>query len=312
MPSVEITLVQSVTFELIACLGRGGMAEVWRAWRRRPGLVDEVCIKRLHAGHGGDEVRALREEARILARLRHPNIVALLDVLELDGAPLLVLECVRGVDVRALGRRLEAHGVVAPAALAVVVLRDVARALVTSHAAPGGLVVHRDLSPHNVLVSSSGRVLVADFGAARAEDRERWTALGLIKGKLPYLSPEQLRDEHVGGASDVFSLGVLAYELLAGRRPFEGRSPQEIALSICAGPRPRLCPRAPSAAPELLELIEALLAIDPQARPTPREIEAVANELGADAAAPSVGELARVALYGSPRPARAAELHAHA
>ena len=209
-----------VRYVLLRPLGRGGTAETWLA-RREGGLFpEEVCIKRSLRHLNRQERRALLEEARLLARIRHGNVVQLLDALESEaGEVFLALELVRGVDLRmlsrALGRRGRALGPAVIAASGMYLCRALAAA---QRAIPEG-VVHRDVTPHNVLVSREGEIKLADFGIARAFDREAWTRAGLIKGKTGFFSPEQLRGDVLDVRSDLFAVGVILYELLIGHRP---------------------------------------------------------------------------------------------
>lgn len=197
------------------------------------------------------------EEARILARVRHVNVVSLLDAFEDEaGSVVLVLELVRGVDLSTLqdaiaqrGRRLS------PAAVAAIGVA-LCRALAAAQRALASGVVHRDVSPHNVLLSVEGEVKLADFGIARARDRERWTATGRVLGKTAYLSPEQLRGEPLTARSDLFAVGVVLYELLVGSRPFD--APWRCRFHDPA--RPRLVERAPQVPAALARAVERLLS----------------------------------------------------
>jgi serine/threonine protein kinase len=267
-------------YVLIERLGRGGVAETWRA-RRVGGLVeDEVCIKRPLRALAAPERRALLEEARLLARVRHANIVSLIDVI-LDGdSPCLVLELVRGLDLHALSLALSGRAQrLAPsvvAAIGVALCRALAAA---GRAVPGG-VVHRDVTPHNVLVSSEGEIKLADFGIARAFDRERWTAPGLIKGKRAFVSPEQLRGEELDGRSDLFAVGVVLHELLVGRRPFGDSTGAGALHAIAEGRRaPLLAPDAPAG---LVAVVEQLLAHHRADRPPSADLAGAALARHAD------------------------------
>jgi eukaryotic-like serine/threonine-protein kinase len=251
-------------FVLLERLGRGGQAEVWRA-RREGGLIDhEVCIKRPLYPLGPAERRVVLEEARILARVRHANVISLLDAVEDEtGGIVLVLELVRGVDLRTLqtvlgerGRRLS------PAAVATVGVA-LCRALAAAQRAFPGGIVHRDVSPHNVLLSSEGEIKLADFGIARARDRERWTAAGRVKGKTAYLSPEQLRGDALSVHSDLFAVGIVLYELLTGSRPFA----DPLASRFARHERAPLFERAPAVPESLASAVERLLSAAVADRP---------------------------------------------
>lgn len=188
----------------------------------------------------------------------------MLDAVEDEaGCVMLVLELVRGVDLRTLEtafadrrRRLSPPAV---AAIGVALCRALAAA---QHAFAGG-VAHRDVSPHNVLLSVEGEVKLADFGIARAPDRDRWTATGRVKGKTAYLSPEQLRGEPATVRSDLFALGVVLYELLAGTRPFAG----PWLGQFDGGERPELRKRAPEVPEALACAVEGFLSPAVEDRP---------------------------------------------
>jgi serine/threonine protein kinase len=257
---------------LIERLGRGGVAETWRA-RRDGGLCEgDVCIKRPHRALGDDERRALLEEARLLARVRHANVVGLIDVVEEPDRLCLVLELVRGADLGALSRALAMRGDRLAPSVVAAIGAALCRALAAAQrAVPGGLV-HRDVTPHNVLVSWEGEIKLADFGIARAFDRERWTAPGLIKGKRAFVSPEALQGRDLDGRSDLFSVGVTLFELLSGRRPFGGPGGAGALEAIALGERRRLI--APGAPAGLIDAVERLLAHDRSERPPSADVAA--------------------------------------
>lgn len=214
-------------YQLLAPIASGGMAEVWRASVAGPaGVEKEVALKLVRGEHGarGDFARMFLEEARLAARLTHANVVQVFELVEEDGRHAIAMELVRGRDLgrvlercRELGLRLGL-----PRALHLGV--EVARALDYAHRlTEGGLplgVVHRDVSPANVLVSFEGEVKLADFGIARARSRAGLTDPGTVKGKLAYMAPEQAGAGSLDARADVFSLGVLVWELCTGRRLF--------------------------------------------------------------------------------------------
>jgi len=287
---------------LIERLGSGGAAEVWRALRRGPLLTEEVCIKLpLHEGHVAVR-RALLEEARLLSRVRHANVVSLLDVLEGEtGTVFLVLEWVRGLDLRTLEAVLDGAGQrLSPAAVAWVGL-GVCRALAAAQRTGLGGLVHRDVTPHNLLVSVEGEVKLADFGIARALDRECWTAAGHVKGKTGYVSPEQVRGEELDVRSDLFAVGVVLFELLAGSPPFLGSSRASTVRAISNAERPPLRAVAPTVPNDLVLVVERLLEHQRDRRPrtadeavrllSPMARPSTAQELGRWARHPCAGAL---------------------
>ena len=253
-------------YALVRLLGRGGAAETWLA-RREGGLFPEsVCIKRSLRYLNRDARRSLLEEARLLARIRHANVVQLLDGLEdRTGEVFLVLELVRGTDLRGLSRALAERGrLLRPSAVAAIAMY-LCRALAAAQRAVPGGIVHRDVTPHNVLVSSEGEIKLADFGIARAFDREPWTQPGLVKGKAGFFSPEQLRGEALDVRSDLFAVGIIAFELLLGFRPiFAPGTEMELRIAECRAALARLGPAIPFG---LSDAILSLLAAERSDRP---------------------------------------------
>ncbi len=224
-------------YEIEGELGRGGMGEVYRARDTR--LDRQVAVKILPSAFAADpeSVRRFEKEARAVASLSHPNIVTLLDVGEQDGVRYAVAELVAGETLRA---RLS--GGPLPTREAVEVAAQIAEGLEAAHEKG---IVHRDIKPDNVVITPSGFARILDFGLAKrggpaigavAEDDATQSALGtepgVIAGTVGYMSPEQVRGEEVDGRSDVFSLGVVLWEMLTGRRPFRGESQIETLNAI--------------------------------------------------------------------------------
>ncbi len=228
------------------------------------GLERRVCIKRLAGTLAPEQAAALREEARLLASVRHANVVSLLAFAEDEEVgPFLVLELVEGLDLRALSRGLYpdrlADGVAVHVACALLrALAAVARCL------PG--LVHRDVTPHNVLVSAHGEVKLGDFGIALARDRTRWTRPLHVKGKPGYMSPEQIKGEELDPRSDQFAVGVVLYELLAGQRPWGPSAGIREMLRTLDEPAVPLASRCPRMARGLAAIVDRLMARSPDAR----------------------------------------------
>lgn len=212
-------------YEVISKIATGGMATVYRAKLDADGgFSREFALKVIHphlSGEPGFKKRFL-DEARIASRVRHPNVAAVVDVGQDRGYQFLVLQLVEGVTLRQL---LMHRSRPLPAAEAASLIVDAARALHAVHALeddngdPLG-VVHRDLSPHNIMLDEGGRAILIDFGLADARDKLGHTETGVLSGKLPYMSPEQTRMQDLDARSDVFSLGSVLYELLCGVPPF--------------------------------------------------------------------------------------------
>jgi serine/threonine-protein kinase len=170
----------------------------------------------------------------------------------------MALTLVDGVDLRAVLASLKRSGGRFPVAAALRIVTDIALALGHAHARG---IVHRDVSPGNILVSVDGAVQLTDFGIAKVAKSEK-TRSGIVKGKAEYMSPEQAMGETVDGRADLFSLGVLLFELLAGQRPFDGPTPLAAQLNATQGIRPRLETLAPARAPELVAIVDRLLHPD--------------------------------------------------
>ena len=253
----------SIRYELLERIGRGGSGDLHVA-RVVGGLERKVCVKRLAGAVSPAEVVAFREEARLLASVRHANVVSLLGFAEdEDAGPFLVMELVEGMDLRALRCGLEpdrlADGV------AVHVACDLLRALAAVQQYLPGLV-HRDVTPHNVLVSFHGEVKLADFGIALARGHTRWARPPSVKGKLGYMSPEQILGEELDVRSDLFAVGVVLYELLAGARPWgPARATTELRSVLDEPPVP-LASRRPLPARPLVVALDRLLARAPAGR----------------------------------------------
>jgi serine/threonine protein kinase len=218
-------------YRLIERLAAGGMAEVWRAEvDGGEGIRREVALKLVRGEHGasGDFARMLVEEARLAARLCHANVVQVLELCQDGDRYALVMELVRGHDLGRVVERCRELGLRLGVARAVQVGLEAARGLDHAHrlAVEGRSVglVHRDVSPHNILVSREGEVKLADFGIARAAGQIGFTNPGTVKGKLAYMAPEQARGSPLDGRADVFALGVVLWELCAGRRLFARES----------------------------------------------------------------------------------------
>jgi eukaryotic-like serine/threonine-protein kinase len=262
------------SYELLRPLGAGGMAETFVAIRRGPaGFEQRVCLKRILPGCAADPlfVELFLDEARLLARLQCRNIVHVYDFGETNGTYYMSLELVDGVDLEALLRALHARGVRMPPSVALYVVGELLSALSYAHTleidGEAQHIVHRDISPSNILISKNGEVKLTDFGIAKARGRSHRTQTGHTKGKVAYMSPEQMRAEPLDGRSDLFAVGVVLFELLTGTHPFDANTDFALQLNIMQGKRPPLHELLPDAPEPIARLVDALLATDAAQRP---------------------------------------------
>jgi len=260
-------------YELVSRLGAGGMAETFLAVRRGPGSFEQqVCLKRILPAFEQDAefVRLFLEEARIAATLRHANVVQVLDFGVTEGSHFMALELVDGLDLRALLRTLRKRGESMTSGLVSHLAYEISNALEYAHRvdATGQVrgVVHRDISPSNVLLSTAGGVKLADFGIAKAMDKTHVTRSGSTKGKVPYMAPEYALAAEYDARSDLFSLGVTLYECLVGERPFDGATELDTMRRIQDGEHTPLSERLPTAPTALVDAIERLIMPDKNAR----------------------------------------------
>ncbi|TDK24623.1 serine/threonine-protein kinase [Arthrobacter crusticola] len=254
-PTSGITL--GGRFQLTERIAIGGMGEVWKARDKVLGRV--VAIKILKEEYSGDPafLNRFRAEARHTALLNHEGIANVFDYGEEGGSAYLVMELVPGQPLSAV---IEREGVLSPDR-ALSIIGQTATALAVAHRQ--GLV-HRDVKPGNILVLPDGRVKITDFGIARLADQVPLTATGQVMGTAQYLAPEQATGQQATGSSDIYALGVIGYELLAGRRPFSGESQIAIALAQVNDAPPPLPEHIPH---PVRALIASMLAKDPSDRP---------------------------------------------
>ncbi|HTG35674.1 MAG TPA: protein kinase [Thermoanaerobaculia bacterium] len=250
-------------YELLRRLGAGGMGEVFLAYDER--LDRQVAIKRIRSDKSASSERRerFRREARVAARLNHPAIVQVYDVLAEGDVDSIVMEAVEGTDLRTLigGRPL-------PLETAVVIARDVADGLAEAHRQG---IVHRDLKSENVLVTPAGRAKITDFGIAKrllaGKTEDSLTAIGHVMGTYRAMSPEQARGEEVDHRSDLFSFGILLYEMLTGRSPFAAENELAMLNRIVHDRQTPVREVNPAVPEELSLLVDHLLEKDPLLRP---------------------------------------------
>lgn len=250
-------------------LGKGGMARVYLA--EDESLDRQVAIKILADRHSDDPhfVERFQREARAAARLNHPNLVQIYDQAQVDGTSYIVMEYVEGETLKDLIRR---EAPLDPRQ-AIGIAMQVLAALRVAHQAG---IVHRDIKPQNILVQPDGRVKVADFGIARAEGGSDMTEAGSIVGTAQYLAPEQAQGLPLGPPADLYSMGIVLYEMLSGRVPFEGDSAVTIAMKHVQEPPEQLTDRNPLVPPGLEAVVMRALAKNPAQR------YQTAEEMGVD------------------------------
>jgi serine/threonine protein kinase len=220
-------------FEIQEMIAKGGMAEVYRAKTVGvSGFEKEVCVKKIlpHLTEDESFVSMFINEAKLAATLTYANIVSVHDLcVSASGEYFIVMEYVHGKDLSDVIRAAQLAGREVPPEIAIFVLRELCKGLYYAHTktdssgAPLG-IIHRDISPHNVLVSHMGEVKITDFGIAKASSIANKTAIGILKGKYGYMSPEQARGQPLDHRSDVFNAGIVLYEVLVGERCFAGSS----------------------------------------------------------------------------------------
>ncbi|MEZ4295224.1 MAG: protein kinase [Polyangiaceae bacterium] len=261
-------------YQLLFELARGGMGRVHVARAVGPhGFGRVLAVKRpLTADASREERAAFLGEARVSARIHHPNVVETLDLGEHDGLPYIAMAFVPGVSLARLLARAADRGERLDPWLVAWIVQEIAAGLDAAHELTGesgeplGLV-HRDVSPENVLLSFEGRVLVTDFGVAKWRRDGAATRADAVKGKLAYMSPEQARGERVDRRTDLLALGIVAHEALTGRRLFAAGSPAETVQRVLDHVPPDLREARPDIPPDLASLVMRCLEKAPSSRP---------------------------------------------
>src|SRR5580658_3116279 len=240
-------------YRLDAVVGRGGMSTVYRAFDTV--LERPVAIKLMHReiASDSDQLERFRREARAVAQLSHPHIVGVIDAGEDENRPYIVFEYVEGETLKDRIRRVGRLPI--PEAVAYAI--EIARALGAAHARH---IVHRDVKPQNVLIDEEGSAKVTDFGIARTLEEEGLTADGRVLGTTDYVSPEQALGQDVTGQSDLYSLGVVLYEMLTGEVPFKGESQVAVAMKHVRETIPDVQLRRPEASATLAGVLETATA----------------------------------------------------
>jgi beta-lactam-binding protein with PASTA domain len=283
-------------YRLDQVLGQGGMATIFRATDAKLGR--EVAVKVLRPEFGADAqfVERFEHEAQAAASLSHPNIVQVYDYGTDEAGPYIVMEQVSGGDLAsALGKK----GNLPPTAVANMG-QQVADALAAAHAA--GLV-HRDIKPSNILLSPDGRVQVADFGIAQAAAGSPVTATGITLGSVLYFSPEQARGDTATAASDIYSLGLVMFEMLTGARAFSGDSPAAVAVARLSGGIPSPMALRAEIPPALDAIVRWCLTVDPAERPSAMELSTALARFRTDpSGAAALAAAGAAAAAGGPVP----------
>lgn len=280
-------------YQLIANLGSGGMADVYLAVAKGPAGFNKLVVVKCLRNRGADDdagddarlanrefVDMFLEEARLAARLNHPNIVQTNEVGEDGGDYFIAMEYLDGQSMnRIISRAWKRDGL--PLNIALHCVADALTALDHAHNLKDFdgralEIVHRDASPHNVFVTYEGQTKLVDFGIAKAATRGFETKTGIVKGKLPYMAPEQARCAEVDRRADVFSMGVVLWEILAKRRMWVGMPEIQLLQKLVSEPAPRIVDVAPDADPGLVAIVDKATAFDPAER------YATADEMRAD------------------------------
>jgi len=264
-------------YSLFGELATGGMATVhYGRMHSVGGFNKTVAIKRMRRDVGMDQefVAMFLDEARLTSRIEHPNVVATIDVVAEGGEVFLVLEYVRGESLERLRKAARARKEHIPVPIAVSIVCGVLAGLHAAHEAVGEDgrplgIVHRDVSPQNILVGEDGVARISDFGIAKAESRLQVTQDGQMKGKLPYMAPEQLAGSlQLDRRADIFSATTVLWELLAGRSLFRADHPGETIAKVLSAPIPSLRPLRPDVPAALDQAIRRGLARSPDQRPS--------------------------------------------
>jgi eukaryotic-like serine/threonine-protein kinase len=253
--SSQVGTLLNGRYRLDAQIGAGGMSTVYRAFDTV--LERQVAIKLMHReiASDSDQLERFRREARAVAQLNHPHVVGVIDAGEDSGTPYIVFEYVEG---ETLKDRIRRYGRL-PVGEAVAYAIEVARALGAAH---DRQIVHRDVKPQNVLIDEEGTAKVTDFGIARSLTEEGLTADGRVLGTTDYVSPEQALGQDVGPQSDLYSLGIVLFEMLTGDVPFHGENQVSVAMKHVREELPDVQLRRPEASSALAAVVDRATAKD--------------------------------------------------
>ena len=272
----------SLPFRLLRRIAVGGMGEVFLAeWLEETPMTygatqnasAQVALKRIlpHLTEEREFVDRFVDEARLMIRLRHPNLLPVYELRQDQWGLYMVMEHLDGYDVRSICRLLKHRELTCPAPLAVWITLQVAEGLEYAHTLRDEAdnllhLVHRDVSPSNILIGQSGEVKLIDFGVARAQGGIHQSVSGALRGKLAYMSPEQAQGLELDASSDLFSLGVTLYELLSGQRPRTGETDAELLREAQSGDELDLARDYPYGDPELIDIVNQIISTEPRER----------------------------------------------
>ncbi len=298
---------------LLEKIAIGGMAELFKAQQRGvQGFQKIVAIKRIlpHFSDNEDFVTMFIDEAKLAAQLTHPNIVQIFDLGKAGSSYYIAMEYVNGRDLRTLLRKVREYGLPFPEQVAAFVVMKVAAALDYAHRKRGFddrelKLVHRDISPQNVILSTEGAVKLVDFGIAKAASKASHTVAGALKGKLLYMSPEQATGQPLDNRSDLYSLGLVLFELLTGERCFQADSELGVLEKVRLGRVSDLCTLNPNVSKEMVAIVNRALqkGVDhryPSARFMERDLRDYLQRLGPPITEHDVAEYMHVLLNGTP------------
>jgi serine/threonine protein kinase len=280
-------------YQLMRLLGMGGMAEVFLARNTGPeGFAKSVVVKRILQQFSRDPhfVEMFLQEAKVAARISHSNVVQIFDLGKADDDYFIVMEYVRGWNLNVILRHLAKHGPPLPLELACRILSDICAGLAAAHGAEDDFgrlqaIVHRDVSPHNVLISVDGMVKLTDFGIAKAVGGVSSTKTGRLKGKIMYMAPEMVREERVDPRADLYAAGMVLYQCLALRHPFEGKTEYQVLHAILTTPVPSVTSHRAEVPEALAKVVERALERNKtdrfdSARTMQLELERIIAEMG--------------------------------
>jgi hypothetical protein len=311
-PGAPEAIEEYGNYFLLEKIAVGGMAELFKAQQRGvQGFQKIVAIKRIlpHYSENEDFVTMFIDEAKLAAQLTHPNIVQIFDLGKAGNSYYIAMEYVNGHDLRTLVRKVREYGPPLPEQVAAFVAMKVAAALDYAHRKRGFddrelKLVHRDISPQNVILSTEGAVKLVDFGIAKAASKASHTIAGALKGKLLYMSPEQATGQPLDNRSDLYSLGLVLFELLTGERCFQSDSELGVLEKVRLGRIANLTALNPNVSRDMASIVNRALqkSVDhryPSARFMERDLREYLQRQGTHITEHDVAEYMTALLKGS-------------